>query len=162
MLRRFLKLIKAQIFKAILPSQLKYCVMILEIIPEISFWKRHDRGRYISDSHVIQGYLYFLFIYCITLFEIIPEIVFGKRHDPGLNSFIQKDCVIVYCCVTGNHTGNYFLITSCLSVTFPPRIVVLKLSNKVWFLRQELSNFHRFNCQVLLRSYSFHLPLQKV
>ena len=38
---------------------------------------------YISDSRVIQGYLYFLFIYCITLFEIIPEIVFGKCHDPG-------------------------------------------------------------------------------
>ena len=44
---------------------------------------RHDRGRYISDSRVIQGYLYFLYIYCITLLEIIPEIVFGKRHDPG-------------------------------------------------------------------------------
>ena len=36
-----------------------------------------------SDSLVIQGYLYFLFIYCITLFEIIPEVVFGKRHDMG-------------------------------------------------------------------------------
>ena len=92
--------------------------------------------RYISDSHVIQGYLYFLCIYCITLFEIIPEIVFGKRNDWAFNSFIQKDCMIVYRCVTGNHTGNYFLITPCLSVTFPPRIVVLKLWNKAWFLRQ--------------------------
>ena len=85
---------------------------------------------YISDSRVIQGYLYFLCIYCITLFEIIPEIVFGKCHDRGLNSFIQKDCMIVYRGVTGDHTGNYFLITSCLSVTFPLRSVVLKLSNK--------------------------------
>ena len=114
---------------------------------------------YRSDSRVIQGYLYFLCIYCITLFEIIPEIVFGKRHDRGLSSFIQKDCVIVYRCVTGNHIGNYFLLMSCLSVTFPPRIVVLKLSNKAWFLRQELSNFHRFTCRLFLRSYSFHLQL---
>ena len=83
-------LIKPQTFKAILPSQLKYCVTVL---------------------------------------EIIPEIVFGKRHEPGLNSFIQKDCVIFYRCVTGNHTENYSLIT-CLSVTSPSRIVVLKLSNK--------------------------------
>ena len=116
---------------------------------------------YISDSRVIQGYLYFLCIYCITLFEIIPEIVFRKRHDRGLNSFIQKDCVIFYRCVTGDHSGNYSLIMSCLSVTFPLRSVVLKLSNKAWFLHQELSNVHHFNCWVLLRSYSFHLLLQK-
>ena len=43
------------IFKAILPSQLKYCVTVLEIIPEFSFWKRHDRG--ITDSRALQGYL---------------------------------------------------------------------------------------------------------
>ena len=36
----------SQIFKAILPSQLKYCVTALEFIPEISFGKCHDRGRY--------------------------------------------------------------------------------------------------------------------
>ena len=35
-----------------------------------------------------------------------------------LNSFIQKDCVIFYRFVTGNHTENCFLVTSCLSVTF--------------------------------------------
>ena len=85
-----LKLIKPQIFKDILPSQLKYCVTVLEIIPKFSFWKRHDRGRYISDSRVIQGYLYFLFIHCIILFEIIPEIVFGKRHDPGQITYLTQ------------------------------------------------------------------------
>ena len=31
------KTVKPQIFTAILPSQLKYCVTVLEIIPEISF-----------------------------------------------------------------------------------------------------------------------------
>ena len=72
-----------QLFKTIVPSQLKYWVTVLKIIPKISFWKRHDRGRYISDSHAIHGYLYFLFICCITLFEIILEIAFGKRHDLG-------------------------------------------------------------------------------
>ena len=36
----------------------------------------------------------------------------------------------------------------------------LRLSNKARFLRQELTNFHRFKCQVLLRSYSFDSPLQ--
>ena len=46
------------------------------------------------------------------------------------NSFIQKDCVIFYRCVTGDQTGNYYIITSCLSVTSPSRTVVLKLSNK--------------------------------
>ena len=85
----------------------------------------------------------------------------GVVESKACNSFIQKDCMIFYCCVTGNHTGNYFLITSCLSVTSPSRIVVLKLWNEAWFLRQELSNFHRFNCRVFRRSYSFHLPLQK-
>ena len=36
----------------------------------------------------------------------------------------------------------------------------LRLSNKARFLRQELTNFHRFKCRVLLRSYSFDSPLQ--
>ena len=36
----------------------------------------------------------------------------------------------------------------------------LRLSNKARFLRHELTNFHRFKCRVLLRSYSFDLPLQ--
>ena len=40
--------------------------------------------------------------------------------------------------------------------------MVLKLSNKARFLRQEPSNFHRFNRRVLLRSYSFHLPFWEV
>ena len=48
-----------------------------------SYRKRHDRGRYISDSRAVQSYLYFLFIYWVTLFEIIPKIAFRKRHDPG-------------------------------------------------------------------------------
>ena len=43
----------SQIFKAILPSQLKYCVTVLEITPEISFWKRHGTGSYTSDSRAI-------------------------------------------------------------------------------------------------------------
>ena len=155
MLRRFLKLFSLRNWNIALRYLRSYQKFLSENVMT-------GGDTYISDSRIIQGYLYFLCIYCITLFEIIPEIVFGKPHDRGLNSFIQKDCVIVYRCVTGNHTRNYFLITSCLSVTFPPRIVVLKLSNKAWFLRQEVSNFHRFNCQVLLRSYSFDLPLQRV
>ena len=64
--------------------------MVLEIIPEISFGKRYDRVTYISDSHVIQGYLHFLFIYCIALFDIIPGIVFGKRHDPGEITYLTQ------------------------------------------------------------------------
>ena len=36
----------------------------------------------------------------------------------------------------------------------------VKLSNKARFLRQELSNFHRFTCRVLLRGYSFDLPFK--
>ena len=101
---------------------------------------------------------------CPHLFPLYVSQIF-KTILPSqlkeLNSFIQKDCVIFYRCVTGNHTGDYYLITSCLSVTFPLRIEVLKLSNKAWFLLQELSNFHRFNCRMLLRSYSLNLPLQK-
>ena len=80
----------SQIFKAIFPSQLKYCITVLEIIPEIYFWKRHGRGRYTSDSCAIQGYFHFLFIHCITLFEIILEIVFGKRHDPGQITYLTQ------------------------------------------------------------------------
>ena len=58
-------------------------------------------------------------------------------------------------------TGKTVEIGEFLAKEFPLRSVVLKLSNKAWFLRQELSNVHCFNCRVLLRSYSFHLPLQK-
>ena len=54
----------------------------------------------------------------------------GVVESKTCNSFIQKDCVIFFCCVTGDHTANYSLITSCLSVTSPSRFVVLKLSNK--------------------------------
>ena len=54
----------------------------------------------------------------------------GVVESKTCNSFIQKDCVIFYRCATGDHTGNYYIITSCLSVTSPSRIVVLKLSNK--------------------------------
>ena len=36
----------------------------------------------------------------------------------------------------------------------------LRLLKKARFLRQELSNFHHSRCRVLLRSYSFDLPLQ--
>ena len=87
----------SQIFEAILPSQLKYCVTVLEIIPEISSWKRHDWGRYISGSRAVQGYLYFPFIYCITLFEIIPEIAVmtrGRLHI-WLRRQKVKDNIIV-------------------------------------------------------------------
>ena len=87
------RLYTSQIFKAILPSQLKYCVMVLEIILEISFCKRHDRGRYISDSHAFQGSLYFLFIYCIT-FDIILEIAFRKRHDPYLTQKTEDNIIV--------------------------------------------------------------------
>ena len=51
-----LLLYASQIFKAILPLQLKFCVTVLEIIPEIFFRKRHERGRCIPDSRTIQGY----------------------------------------------------------------------------------------------------------
>ena len=53
-----LPLYASQIFKAILPSQLKYCVTVLAMT-------RYS-GLYIS-----------------YLSEIIQEIAFGKRHDPG-------------------------------------------------------------------------------
>ena len=75
----FSYLIIPQIFKAILHLQLKYCVTVLEIIPEISpesvmtgadTYLTHGRAIYIS-------YLSIALHHC-RLFESIPEIVFGK------------------------------------------------------------------------------------
>ena len=67
-------LIKPQTFtEAILHSQLKYCVTVLEIIPEIVFGKRmtsHDvMNSFIQKDCVV-------FYGCVRL-EIIPEITFS-------------------------------------------------------------------------------------
>ena len=67
-------------------------------------------------------------ICCLKTVNFLVES--GIFESKTCNSFIQKDCVIFYRCVTGDHTGNYYIIMSCLSVTSPSRIVVLKLSNK--------------------------------
>ena len=78
--------------------------------------------------------------------------------------------------ITRDHTRNCFLMTGRRlknvrgSITLKPYsqgylYSFLKakhnLSVKTQFLRRVLSNFHHLYCRAVLRSYSFHIPLQK-
>ena len=57
-----------------------------------------------------------------------------------------------------SRTSNYCTVTSGLASFALNCSICLSKRN---FFRRELSNFHRLNCRVLLRSYYFDLPLEK-
>ena len=127
----FISVVRSHIFKAILPSQLKYCVTGYSR----SYQKFHSdpamtQGRYISE-----GYLHkFLSHYLRSYQKLFSENVTDDLTQ--ITSYSRR------------YSGIFLVAKHNLSV-------------KTQFLRHEVSNFHHLYCRAVLGSYSFDLLLQK-